>query len=348
MADGIPVTMPTPEIPAQLAGANTLALPCEASALLTFGDDDALLDALVWCEKAQLRPLVLGEGSNVVLPETLRRAVLRSADQSVTVLEDRADGVQLRVGAGKNWHALVTECLAAGWYGLENLALIPGSMGAAPVQNIGAYGVELATFVAAVHGVDLSCNARQTLTPEDCAFAYRHSVFKAALNGRFIISAVDLCLSRKPETNVTYAALGERLARLQQAPTPAAVYRAVVGLRRERLPDPATEPNAGSFFKNPVLTARQAAALKSEHQGLPVYPAGQDQAKVAAAWLIEACGFKGVQRGPVGVAEEHALVLVNHGGAQRDVLALAGEISAAVRDRFGCELEIEPVVYRGE
>jgi UDP-N-acetylmuramate dehydrogenase len=263
--------------------------------------------------------------------------VLRVADDSQTVV--------LRVGAGRHWHALVSECLDAGLYGLENLALIPGSVGAAPVQNIGAYGAELEQFVVAVHGLEVETLRGRVLNKGECEFAYRQSVFKAALAGRFIITAVDLRLSRDPVVNTQYPALAERLARFPGPVTPRAVFDAVVALRRERLPDPARDPNAGSFFKNPLVPRTEALALQAANPGLPVFAADADRAKLSAAWMIDACGFRGAQRDGVAVSADHALVLVHRGGGQSRLLALASEIAAAVKARFGCELEIEPVVY---
>ena len=342
---------PVPEAPvraARLDTRNTLRLPCAADALLEFDDRAALTEALDWCARHQLQPLLLGEGSNVVLPERLRRAVLRSTDRRVEVIASSAERTTLRVGAGKNWHELVAMTVARGWYGLENLALIPGSVGAAPVQNIGAYGVELSSVVQSVHGVYTDTQAAASLSAEECAFAYRDSIFKHQLAGRFAITAVDLVLRRDGRGQASYPALAERLAGHAGPVTPEAVFAAVVALRRERLPDPATHPNAGSFFKNPVLEEDAARRLAAANPGLPVYPAPGGMAKLSAAWLIERCGFRGVERGRAAVSAAHALVLVNRGGVQRDLLSLAAEIRQAVAARFGCELEIEPVVLGDE
>lgn len=334
--------------PAQLRKRNTLQLPCEAAALLEFGNTQALLGALSWCADHSLPPLILGDGSNVVLPQILPRAVLRSVATHVTVLEEAADSVLLRVGAGKNWHQLVGECLQAKRYGIENLALIPGSAGAAPVQNIGAYGVELSSVVVGVHGVYLDSGESRSLDRESCAFAYRDSIFKGELAGRFAITDVDLRLSREPRVDLAYPALAERVALSNSAPTPHSVFDAVVSLRRERLPDPTGEPNAGSFFKNPIVPIEQATALSLEYPALPVFAVDDSCSKVSAAWLIDQCGFRGAARERVAVARLHALVLVNRGGVQEDLLALADEIRDAVRTRFSCELDIEPVVYHGD
>lgn len=328
-----------------LHNANTLRLPCEAAALLPFDSTETLQTALKWVREEGLEPLVLGEGSNVVLPGKLERAVLRCCDTSITTLgQDRA-AVILRVGAGRNWHSLVESCLDAGHYGLENLALIPGTVGAAPVQNIGAYGVELASFVECVHGVHLDSRQAETLSADACEFAYRDSIFKGELRDRFVTTHVDLRLLLQPNVERSYPALSQRLEHNVGDATPRAVFEAVVALRRERLPDPTREPNAGSFFKNPILPRAQVAKMRDAFPGLPVYPVDDATEKVSAAWLIDYCGFKGAERGPVRVSANHALVLINDGGAQQALLSLADEITETVKARFGCELEIEPRVY---
>ena len=334
--------------PAQRQVGNTLRLPCAARALAEFADVPALREALAWARAEGLAPLVLGEGSNVVLPAQLERLVLRSLDTRTERLADTGQHVELRVGAGKNWHALVSECLGAQLYGLENLALIPGSVGAAPVQNIGAYGVELAEFVTRIHGVDMESGRERMLARDECDFSYRNSVFKAGLAESFVITAVDLRLSSVPQVNASYPALAQRLDQLGARPTPELVFEAVVGIRSERLPDPALEPNAGSFFKNPIVPRAEALSLQSENPGLPVFAWGAKQSKVSAAWMIDACGFKGIERDGVGVSARHALVLVHRGGGYAALLALAEDIVAAVKARFGCTLDIEPVVYTGE
>jgi UDP-N-acetylmuramate dehydrogenase len=255
-------------------------------------------------------------------------------------------GALVRVGAARNWHDFVLWSLDEGFCGLENLALIPGAVGAAPVQNIGAYGRELSEFVAGVHGFDLVSGKARTLSPAECAFAYRSSVFKTGLGDRFLITAVDFSLLSGGEPVTTYPSLADFLERGSWGRSPEAIGRAVVALRRERLPDPDQTPNAGSFFKNPIVTAAQADALRSEHPTLPVHTLGRTNAKLSAGWLIEAAGLRGFALGPVRCSPRHALVLENTGGAtQGDVLALATRVRDEVLDRFGVQLEVEPRVY---
>lgn len=286
----------------------------------------------------------LGEGSNVVLPTSLDAAVLKVADRSVTLLTDTHDVVTLRVGAGKLWHELVVETVAGGYFGLENLALIPGLVGAAPVQNIGAYGKEFGDFVIAVHGFDLVTGMSQTLSAADCGFAYRDSVFKQELQDRFLIAAVDIKLSRTAVVDIAYPLLKARIG--PQDVSAQAVLDAVVELRLERLPNPVTEPNAGSFFKNPILGAEQLLDLQSVEPTVPVYPLPNKLCKVSAAWLIERAGLRGYSLGPVGMSEQHALVLVTNGSAhQSDVLELARHVQGIVQERFSVKLEPEPRIY---
>jgi UDP-N-acetylmuramate dehydrogenase len=289
----------------------------------------------------------LGEGSNIVFLEHLDALCLRQQNQAIQRRHLGEGTVILRVDAGHNWHKLVERTLAQGYFGLENLALIPGTVGAAPIQNIGAYGVELERFVHAVHAVELSTGKPLVLTASECAFGYRNSIFKGQLRDSAVITAVDLELRLEPELNLGYPALADALASKGCiAPSPLDVFDAVVAIRTRRLPDPATEPNAGSFFKNPVLPAAEFRQLRQHWDGLPGYSQADGSVKVPAAWLIEQAGWKGYRGDGVGVHEKHALVLVNRGGnSGKALLALADEIAHSVQQRFGVQLEREPRVY---
>lgn len=326
---------------------NTLRLESRASSLVEVSSEAQLGAALDWARAEGLPVLALGSGSNVVLAGDIDALVLCQRSSGIEVLSETEDSALLRVAAGHDWHALVEQSLARAYYGLENLALIPGTVGAAPIQNIGAYGVELERFVEAVHAFDSSSGKALTLSREDCAFAYRDSIFKRELRDRLVISAVDLRLSRQPVAEVTYPALRSEL---EQAgigqPTPEDVFRAVVNVRSRRLPDPAREPNVGSFFKNPVVDAGIAAALQAQYPEIPLYPQAGERRKIPAAWLIERAGWKGRRRGGVGVHPGHALVLVNYASdSGEELLALAEAISAAVSSQFGIVLEAEPRIY---
>lgn len=326
---------------------NTLALQGRARAFLQVREAAELVRALEWARSHQLPVIPLGEGSNVVVAGDIEALVLRMAIPGIELLEQDQERACLRVAAGEDWHQLVEWTLRRGYYGLENLALIPGTAGAAPVQNIGAYGVELASSVRAVHFLEIASGQWRTLAGSACEFGYRDSIFKRSLRDKVIITAVDLQLQRKPQLQVAYPALAAALAQQPaSALTPQAVFDAVVSIRRSKLPDPAQIPNAGSFFKNPVVDATLAGALAPQFPGLPQYPQADGQVKLAAAWLIDYCGWKGKRRGGFGVHPEHALVLVNRGGnSGRELLELAAEVAASVQDTFGISLEIEPRVY---
>jgi UDP-N-acetylmuramate dehydrogenase len=289
---------------------------------------------------------VLGGGSNVLIVDDLDALVLQPLLRGIEWLGQGDDGrIRVRAAAGENWHGFVGATLDHGAFGLENLALIPGNVGAAPIQNIGAYGVELEHFVVGVEAFDRVERRFVRIEAADCGFSYRDSRFKHE-RGRHLIVAVEYALSGAAELRLDYAGMREELAAMGvSAPAPKDVYRAVSAIRRRKLPDPATLGNAGSFFKNPLVSTSQAERLKTEHPQLPVYPAAPGLSKLAAGWLIEHCGWKGLRDGEAGVHQQHALVLVNHGHASgREILALARRIQADVQARFGVGLEIEPRV----
>jgi UDP-N-acetylmuramate dehydrogenase len=326
--------------------ANTLALPCLPRRVQEVCTAEEARAALATARDAGIPVLPLGAGSNVVLPPELEVVVLRSNDASIELLREGGDAVDLRVGAGHDWHALVGVSLEQDWFGLENLALIPGTVGAAPVQNIGAYGVELEQFVTAVHGIELQTGAARCLETAECAFTYRSSIFKTELRNRFFITQVDLRLSRKPAVNLSYPRLREEIEVGEYPETPHGVYQAVVDIRRSRLPDPVTNPNVGSFFENPVVSESAAQILRAAEPSAPIHAAAGGRFKLSAAWLIEAAGLRGFSLGPVGMSEQHSLVLENLGSAeQSDVLALASHVRDEVQRKFGITLRIEPRVY---
>lgn len=329
---------------ASLAARNTFRVPA-AAALFAKVDDAAALPALLSASEAHRRDLlVLGEGSNLLLVDDVPGLVLSLRASAVRVVEDNGDAALLRIDAGMDWDALVRRTLALGLAGLENLALIPGTVGAAPIQNIGAYGAEIGESVACVEALDRERMAFVRLSREDCGFAYRDSVFKREPE-RWIVTAVELRLRRSAPLRLDYAGIREELAAMHiDAPRTADVADAVTRLRRRKLPDPAVIGNAGSFFKNPIVETAQAETLRAAHPGLPVFPAGDSaQRKLSAAWLIDTCGWKGHRDGDAGVSDKHALVLVNHGAATgAQLLALARRIAASVRERFAVALEPEP------
>jgi len=286
---------------------------------------------------------VLGGGSNVVLPADLPGITLLMEIGGQTIISTDQTATQIRVGAGVNWHEFVTWSLAQGLPGLENLALIPGTTGAAPIQNIGAYGVEVSDLIQSITAFDCKAQTFIEITPDACQFAYRDSIFKRHLR-RYIISAVTFSLPKNWVPQLQYADLTNFFSSQKNLPSPTAIFDAVCTIRQNKLPDHKIIGNVGSFFKNPSVSQIQLTQLLNAFPKMIAYPQSNGSHKLAAGWLIDQCGFKGAQRGAVGVYEKQALVLVNLGkGAATELLALASEIQAAVQDRFGVLLEIEPV-----
>ncbi len=329
---------------ADLSALNSFGVRASAAWLARAGTEAQLLDALDRAAQWQLPVQVLGGGSNVLIVDDLDALVLLPQLRGIEWLGAAGNRTHVRAAAGENWHAFVAATLAAGAFGLENLALIPGHVGAAPIQNIGAYGVELAQFVVAVEAIDQRSGLACRIEARDCGFAYRDSLFKRPEGAHLLITAVEFALHSTPELVLGYAGVNEELyARGVDHPTPQAIFDAVVAIRQRKLPDPAVLGNAGSFFKNPWVPRQTAEDLKQRYPELPVYPANPGASKLAAGWLIDACGWRGHREGDAGVHQQHALVLVNHGHARgADILRLAQRIQADVEARFGVELEIEP------
>ncbi len=334
----------TPNKPLQTF--NTLALPAKAAYYLPVHSEDALAEGLEWAQKRGLPLLILGGGSNVVLNGDWPGMVIHIQLQGIRRVEDAGSGVLLQVAAGENWNALVNHTLDKGWFGLENLIAIPGCVGAAPIQNIGAYGVELSRFIESVEGIDIASGTRMMMTAEECELGYRDSIFKRALRNRFVITRVNLRLSRKPAPELGYKGLAAAFPDAA-AVTPRELADHIAALRASKLPDPAVTPNAGSFFKNPVIPAQRYAALLAQFPGLVAWPLVDGSYKLAAAWLVEQCGWKGRRLGRCGVHEHQAIVLTNSGGSAAELLAVASGIRGDVRQLFDIDLEIEPTVYAG-
>ena len=328
---------------AALADRNTLRVAARARWLATVRDPGALPALLDRDEFASQPVMVLGQGSNVLFAGDFEGLVVVPAWRATQVLADDRERVRVRVGAGLPWDALVDWSLAQGCAGLENLALIPGLVGAAPIQNIGAYGTEVGEFIETVEVLDRERGGVRRLSASECRFGYRDSVFKSDPD-RWIVLAVEFDLPRHRPPNLDYGGVREELAAHGVAdPTPTRVAEAVRRLRRRKLPDPAAIGNAGSFFKNPVVDDAVAETLARAHAGLPVHPAGSGRSKLSAAWLIEHAGLKGYRAGAAGVSAQHALVLVNHGGASgAELLAVARHVAATVESRYGVRLEPEP------
>jgi UDP-N-acetylmuramate dehydrogenase len=329
---------------ASLATRNTLRVAARATLLAEIRDATKLPELLDFPAVRNGRLLVLGEGSNVLFTGDFDGTVLVMSTRGVQVESD-GDSARIAVAAGERWDDFVRWTLGQGYAGLENLILIPGTVGAAPIQNIGAYGCEVAEFVESVEAWDTHERCVVTLDHATCAFAYRDSLFKHE-PGRYIVTAVRFVLPRCRPLRTDYAGISEQLARMGvDKPAPFHVAEAVVHLRTKRLPDPSVIGNAGSFFKNPLVEAVLADTLHRDHPELAAWPQPGGRCKLSAAWMIEAAGFKGVREGDAGISNRHALVLVNHGQATGPELwALAQKVMLGVQEKFGVQLELEPVV----
>ena len=351
-----PSPLPLPAEFADLTALNTLGLRATANRVLRLHSPSELASLALQLAQFAGQPwCVLGGGSNVVLPLHYAGTVVQPLFMGITQLPCES-GLRIQAFAGESWHGFVAHCMAQGWWGLENLALIPGTVGAAPIQNIGAYGLEVAQRIESVTVWDCDAQALRTVPAAECAFAYRDSAFKRGTLGTVIVVAVTFLLPLPQDWMpvLGYAELNKMLASQSNPQTtlPAqAIFDAVVAIRRAKLPDPAVIGNAGSFFKNPVVTAAQAAALRVLHPHLPHYAQAGGECKLAAAWLIDQCGFKSCApksgEGCIGVHPLQALVIVNTAGrgnaTAAQVRAVADEIQAAVLARFGVNLEVEPV-----
>lgn len=334
--------VPDIERDVQLRDFNTLRLHANATGWVNAASTDAIVAGVHAGASSGLPVIPLGEGSNVVLPELLNALVVRVSSKGIKRLKDDGRHVRLRVAAGENWHRFVVWCVEEGLFGLENLALIPGTVGAAPVQNIGAYGVEVSNSLRGVEVVDLESGAVDYLGAEECDFAYRYSVFKEISTRRWIIASVDFELDRQAPVHHEYPALADRLP--SPEPSHRDVMEAVIAIRRERLPDPVTQPNAGSFFKNPEVTSEEATSLAAVYPDLPQFQAGE-RVKLSAAWLIERAGWRGTSVSGVCMSSQHALVLVNESAdTASELLAFASQVQQSVQKQFGVELSIEPDV----
>ena len=330
---------------ARLDARNTFGVAARAPMLVEVSDTSALAELFGYAMLRDGPVLVLGGGSNLLFAGDAPGAVLALSSQRIDIIDNQDDAAIVRADAGVGWHDFVLWTLGHGLCGLENLALIPGTVGAAPIQNIGAYGVEVRDRIRAVHAYDRHDGRVVRIDAGDCAFAYRDSLFKQDPD-RYVVIAVEFALSRTPELRLDYAGIREELAAMGIDGTPRAsqVAEAVIRVRQRKLPDPARLGNAGSFFKNPIVPVATGEALQAAHPAMPMFRgAGDDTRKLSAAWLIDQCGWKGHRHGDAGVSAEHALVLVNHGQATGlQVLDLARRIAASVQDRFAIAIEPEP------
>lgn len=329
-----------------LQSLNTLGVPSRCAQLATPSSELELNELVARIHKNNCAWAVLGGGSNVLLPEFLDGLIIHQKTSGWQVIDEDRHSLTLRVAAGQNWHAFVTACVENHWYGLENLALIPGTVGAAPIQNIGAYGVEISSAIVKVEWLELSTQQKHLLSAEQCQFAYRDSIFKGPLAGQGIITHVHLRLAKTFNPQIDYPALRSYLELEQAKSQPSAedVFKAVCFIRRNKLPDPLKLPNCGSFFKNPLITVEHHERLTRELDQVPSYKTADPLwLKIPAAFLIDQAGWKGKSRYSVAIHDQHALVIVN--GNSRplaDVLRLANDVATSVRQLFSIDLEREP------
>lgn len=327
---------------APLQGLSTMATPATARYLVNAENARQATEALAWAGEAGLPVQVVGGGSNLVFCDDHPGLVLHMAQKGRYWTAVAGDTATLALAAGENWHQAVLYAAGAGYRGIENLALIPGTAGAAPVQNIGAYGVELSDVFVSLTAWDRTTGEEVVLNAEDCRFGYRDSLFKHEPD-RYLILEIRLALSRSRPWALGYGELAHWFED-KQPDSPMAVAQAVMAVRRRKLPDPAQLPNTGSFFKNPIVTHEQWDELQRQWPEMVAYPLA-DGVKLAAGWLIDQCGWKGYRNRTVGVHHRQALVLVNHScGTGADVLALAKRIRDDVLARYGVVLEMEPGV----
>jgi UDP-N-acetylmuramate dehydrogenase len=325
---------------------NTFGVEVQAQLFAQAHNDDDVREALAYCAEHALPLMVVGGGSNLLLTGDVQALVLRMASRGIRIVREDCRQAIIEAEAGEPWHPFVQSCLELGLAGLENLSLIPGTVGAAPMQNIGAYGVEIKDVFHSLTALDRETGQLRDFSLEECAFGYRDSVFKHQ-TGRWIILRVRFVLSRSAQLHLEYGPVRQRLTDQGiSQPTPRDVSAAICAIRSEKLPDPVVLGNAGSFFKNPLVSAELADRIRLHYPALVGYPQPDGQVKLAAGWLIEQAGWKGYREGDAGVHRLQSLVLVNYGQASGvQLLALARRIQADIAARFGVELEMEPNLY---
>lgn len=337
------ITHPVPEqkFNYSLKPCNTFGMDVKAAIFTKLTDESELPALLRMIHQASTPILFLGGGSNVLFTRDFEGMVVGVSTKGIEIIDQDEEFVFVRGMAGENWDDFVQYCVRHGFGGLENLSLIPGNVGSSPIQNIGAYGVELKDTFYMLDAVSLRTGEFREFFAEDCAFGYRNSVFKNELKGQYLILSVTFRLRKRPLLNTAYGAIGAELEAMREMPSVKAIAQAVCNIRRSKLPDPEVIGNAGSFFKNPVVSHAHFEKLKSDHPEIPAYP-GEQGVKLAAGWLIEQCGWKGYRDGDAGVHERQALVLVNYGKATgMQILDLSKRIIDSVYSGFSVILEPE-------
>lgn len=326
---------------------NTFGIEASAQRFSRCGSIEELVSILDEWKKKKDNLLILGGGSNILFTKDFEGTVLKNELMGIEVVKENENHIWVKAGAGEVWHDLVMYCVKNNFAGIENMALIPGCVGAAPMQNIGAYGVELKDVFESLDALKIEDNSICNFDLEACEFGYRESVFKRKYKNQYIILSVVLKLSKKPEFKTSYGTIQQQLKENGiQNLSIQAIADAVIQIRRSKLPDPVEIGNAGSFFKNPEITNEKFYSLKENFPDIVGYPVGDLHTKLAAGWLIEKAGWKGKTFENFGVHKHQALVLVNYGGAKgEEIYALSGQIIEAIRQKFGVELEREVNIY---
>ncbi len=328
-----------------LKACNTLAVDTYAKQLVVLTDIHQL-DQLFEQKHLPPEPFILGEGSNILLTRAIQSLVIQNRLRGIKTISETDESIDLEIASGENWHDLVCYCLQRNFHGLENLALIPGTVGAAPVQNIGAYGVEIKDRLLSVSLFDCQTGKQLTLKNHECEFSYRDSIFKKKHHQHWLITAVTLRLDKVFQPQLDYPSLVDYIERNQLSITADNVAQAVIAIRQAKLPDPKKIANAGSFFKNPIISSDNYRQLKKNYSDIPVFPYGNNQYKVPAAWLIEQCDWKGKRLGNVSMHEKQAVVLTNHGDASGiDLLKHAQAVANSVKQRFHITLTPEVNIH---
>ena len=319
---------------------NTFGLDCKANLFASFQSKHELKKIL---SKAQEPLVVLGGGSNILLTQDFEGTVLKNEILGIEIVKENEEHAVVKVGSGVVWHNFVIWSIENKLGGIENLSLIPGSVGAAPMQNIGAYGVEIKSVFEKLEAIEIDSLASKTFNNEACQFGYRHSIFKAELKDKYIITQVYFKLQKKHNFNTSYGAIEEELKNIGATTLSLkAISQAVTNIRESKLPNPQKIGNCGSFFKNPVITTKRFKELQNKFPNIVGYTVSKDETKIAAGWLIDKAGWKGYRKGDVGIHKNQALVLINYGNATgEELLALSKEVQQSVLNKFGIQLEPE-------
>lgn len=322
---------------------NTFGIAASARFFIELFSVEEMKQLLLTAQFGGMEKMVLGGGSNVLFTRDFNGAVLKNNITGISVSAEDADHVYVKAGAGENWHHIVLYCIEHNYAGIENLSLIPGNIGAAPMQNIGAYGVELKDVFHELEALNLTSLEIETFSLKDCKFGYRESIFKHEAKGKYIITSVTLRLNKKPVFNTSYGVIEKELEQMGvKELSIKAISQAICNIRNSKLPDPKVTGNAGSFFKNPTVLFTKFQELKKEYPAIVGYKISETETKLAAGWLIEQCGWKGKREGDAGVHKDQALVLVNYGNANgNEIFSLSEKVLQSVKEKFGVTLERE-------